>query len=93
MSQTKHLFHIVKRKNVCFVHGFNAQKIYIFTSLDKINAIFMTKILCTGYSKSFEIYLIALSSNTFERHAMHHSKELSFVLKNDANVFLVYCFV
>ena len=93
MSQTNHLFHIVKRENICFVQGFHTQKIYVFTSLDKINAIFMTKILCKGYSKSSEIYLIALSSITFERHAMHHSKELSLVLKIDANVFLVYCFV
>ena len=34
-----------------------------------------------GCSKSSEIYLIALSRDSFERHAMRHLKELSFSLQ------------
>ena len=44
-------------------------------------------------SKCSNLYLEALSRDIFERHTMHHSKELSFYLYNDANIFSLYCLV
>ena len=41
--------------------------------------LFISIITYEGWSKSSDVYLAALSRDIFERHTMHHSKELAFI--------------